>query len=183
MTDQLNNDPGKCRVTDEEWAHAMSEAPEDSAVPENPRQNGAPNQLGEANETEVSDKAENADDYEVGYKKPPRHTRYRPGQSGNQKGRPKGVKNLKIDLVDELSERVTIKENGRQLKVSKQRLMIKALIAKAVTGDTRAANLAISLLAQTMGLDPEAGKVKDLSAEDAEILNDFMRQEMEADNG
>lgn len=31
--------------------------------------------------------------YEVGYCKPPEHTRWKPGQSGNPRGRPKGAKN------------------------------------------------------------------------------------------
>ena len=42
-----------------------------------------------------------SDDYEVGYKKPPIHTRFKPGVSGNPKGRPKGTKNLATDLAEE----------------------------------------------------------------------------------
>ena len=33
--------------------------------------------------------------HEVGYGKPPKHTRFKPGQSGNSKGRPKGVRNFR----------------------------------------------------------------------------------------
>jgi hypothetical protein len=107
---------------------------------------------------------------EVGYGKPPKHTQFKPGRSGNPNGRPKGTKNLKTDLIEELSERVAITENGRPLKVSKQRLMVKALTAKAVKGDTKAASILIGLLAQTMGLDPQDGAKVDLSAEDNAIL-------------
>ena len=32
--------------------------------------------------------------YEVGYGRPPQHTQFRPGQSGNPAGRRKGVRNL-----------------------------------------------------------------------------------------
>ncbi len=42
--------------------------------------------------------------YDVGYRKPPKHTRFKPGQSGNPRGRPKGTKNLKTDLIEELGE-------------------------------------------------------------------------------
>jgi hypothetical protein len=113
-------------------------------------------------------------DDDIGYGKPPKRTRFKPGESGNPKGRPKGTKNLKTDLVEELSERVPITENGRPLKVSKQRLMVKALTAKAVKGDTRAASILINLLAQTMGLDPQEGAKVDLSAEDDAILARWM---------
>lgn len=60
----------------------------------------------------------------VGYGKPPLHSRFQPGQSGNPRGRPNGTKNLKTDLAEELAERVQITENGRLLNISKQRLML-----------------------------------------------------------
>jgi len=89
---------------------------------------------------------------------------------------------MKTDLLRELSERVTIKENGRTLKISKQALMLKSMTAKAIKGDTRAANILIGLVAQTMGLDPHTGKEKDLSVEDATILNDHLNFELEVRN-
>jgi Family of unknown function (DUF5681) len=124
-----------------------------------------------------------ASDDGVGYGKPPKRTRFKPGQSGNPNGRPKGGKNLKTDLVEELSERVPVTENGRPLKISKQRLMVKALIAKAVKGDTRAAGILISLLAQTIGLDAQEGAKVDLSAEDDAILASWMARVKGSANG
>ena len=44
------------------------------------------------------------------------------------------TKNLKTDLAEELAERVQVSENGRLLKISKQRLMLKALTTKAIKG-------------------------------------------------
>lgn len=112
--------------------------------------------------------------YDVGDCKPPVHTRFQKGQSGNPKGRPKGARNLKTDLAEELAERVSITENGRQRKVSKQRLVLKSQVAKAIKGDTRAADLVVRMLAQTMGFDAEDSIGVPLVPDDAEILNAFI---------
>ena len=54
-------------------------------------------------------------DYKVGYKKPPLHTRFRKGQSGNPRGRPRGSKNLSTLLTDALNEPVVVTEDGLSL--------------------------------------------------------------------
>ena len=110
--------------------------------------------------------AERRSSYEVGYERPPHHTRFKPGQSGNPKGRTKGVRNLVTDLTEELAERIPIRESERSFKVSKQRALLKGLLSKALKGDTRAAGLVLQLIAkftlqeeqiapqQSAGLDP-----------------------------
>jgi hypothetical protein len=74
----------------------------------------------------------------VGYGKPPRHSRFKPGQSGNPKGRAKNIKNFANILKEELETLVEVTENGRRRKLSKGRLAIKGLVLKAVKGDHRA---------------------------------------------
>jgi uncharacterized protein DUF5681 len=76
-------------------------------------------------------------DYEVGYGKPPRRTRFKQGQSGNVRGRPRGSKNLVTVMLKELSERVTISENGRRRKITMREAIIKQVINKAVAGNPR----------------------------------------------
>jgi hypothetical protein len=108
----------------------------------------------------------------VGYGRPPVHSRFQPGKSGNPKGRPKRTKNLKADLTEELAERVQVTENGRPLKISKQRLMLKALVTKAIKGDTKAASTIINLVAQTVGLSPQdEGKVRLDDSDEAILAN------------
>jgi hypothetical protein len=111
---------------------------------------------------------------EVGYGKPPLHSRFRPGQSGNPRGRPKGTKNLETDLAEELAERVQVTENGRLLKISKQRLMVKALTTKAIKGDANAAKIVLNLIAQTIGLSQQDEAKTVLGEEDEAILSDWL---------
>ena len=76
-------------------------------------------------------------EYEIGYKKPPRQTRFKRGESGNPSGRPKGSKNLATLLEKELRQRVVVNENGRRRSITKQEAMIKHLVNKALSGDRR----------------------------------------------
>ena len=112
-------------------------------------------------------------DYKVGYGKPPAHSQFKPGESGNPKGRPKGQRNLATDLEEELNEKILVNENGQESEITKQRAMIKALLSKALKGDTRAANALIQL---TLGLEQaksERNEATPLDEEDQEILAAF----------
>ena len=60
------------------------------------------------------------DGYSVGYGKPPMHSQFRPGQSGNPAGRRKGVRNLKTDVKRTLKAPVKVKEGERSRKNSTQ---------------------------------------------------------------
>lgn len=73
----------------------------------------------------------------VGYKKPPKATQFRSGQSGNPKGRPKGAKNFGTVIEKELNMRVEVTENGRRRKISKREAVAKQLVNKAASGDTK----------------------------------------------
>lgn len=78
------------------------------------------------------------DNYEVGWGKPPIATRFKKGQSGNPKGRPRGTKNLQTDLMEELRETIVVREGDRTVRMSKQRAMIKTVMNKSLKGDPRA---------------------------------------------
>ena len=81
----------------------------------------------------------------VGYKNPPKETQFKPGQSGNPKGRPKGARNLKTDLMEELGEKIVVTENGQQRTISKQQALVKAMLAKGMKGDTAAGKAIFNL--------------------------------------
>jgi hypothetical protein len=77
-------------------------------------------------------------DYEVGYKKPPKHTQFKKGQSGNPRGRPRGAKNSATLFNEALDEKVTITQNGRLRKIAKREAMFKQLANRAAQGDPKA---------------------------------------------
>lgn len=85
-------------------------------------------------------------DYIVGYKKPPRHTRFKPGQSGNPRGRPRKVLTLPEVLRRELLALVTVMEDGKRRKVSKLEAILKQHINKAAAGDAKAAAMLLNVL-------------------------------------
>ena len=114
----------------------------------------------------------------VGYRKPPAKTRFKPGQSGNLNGRPKGSVNLKTDLRSELSEKIRIREGERSLKVSKQRAMLKALVAKALKGDARAANVVLTLVGRLFEPEAVAEEVPALTSDDEAILARFLARRL-----
>ena len=84
----------------------------------------------------------------VGYGKPPKHTQFKKGQSGNPKGRPKQVQvHMPVGRIirHSLSEEVHGLVNGKTRKMTKLAAIIEVQSAKALKGDTRAAKLVIDL--------------------------------------
>ena len=79
-----------------------------------------------------------AADYQIGYGKPPRHTGFQKGRSGNPKGRPEGSKNLATLLTEALDEKVQVTEDGKRRRITKRELVIKQLVNKSAAADLRA---------------------------------------------
>jgi hypothetical protein len=77
-------------------------------------------------------------DYEIGYGKPPKHTQYAKGQSGNRNGRPKGSFNLVARFMRIINERIKVTKNGRPCSIAKFDASITQMVNKAASGDMRA---------------------------------------------
>lgn len=110
-------------------------------------------------------------DYEVGYGKPPKQSQFKPGRSGNPRGRPKQKRTLTAKLEHELKKSITITENGRSTKVSKGDALAKTLVAKALKGDVKSLQLVINNSDSLRGHD--ALQPADLNALDMLILEQY----------
>ena len=118
------------------------------------------------------------DDDRVGYRRPPKGSRFKPGQSGNPKGRPKHARNLKTEFLEELSKVISIREGDRELRITKQCAFVKALIAAAIRGDMRAANALVSFCARAFGDEDDDARGSAPGPDDLEILDEFVGREV-----
>ena len=82
----------------------------------------------------------------MGYGKPPRHTRFKRGQSGNPRGRPRGSKNLPTLLTEALNERVVVAENGGRRKITKREAIITQLVNRSAKADLRAVKILLDII-------------------------------------
>jgi hypothetical protein len=109
-------------------------------------------------------------DYEVGYGKPPRHTRFKKGQSGNPRGRPPGSKSLSTLLCEALNEPVVVTENGERRKISMRRAIAKQVVNQAAKGNWRAVKILFDMLHEIEGrTEPETAQSSFGSADEKVI--------------
>lgn len=118
----------------------------------------------------------NKEDYEVGYKKPPAHTRFKAGQSGNPKGRKKGRISVEETTLGELTTKVKVREGDKEFYITKLAALIKSRINAALKGDRHAFADVMKLLDRLEVDLQKAAEILDLSAEDAQILALFKKQ-------
>jgi hypothetical protein len=88
--------------------------------------------------------------YQVGYGRPPVHSRFKPGVSGNPKGRPKPIKvrNIKKDVQQVFLRELAVRDGHKTRRVSGIVLLYQKLLSDALKGDTRAALAAYKLASE-----------------------------------
>ena len=117
---------------------------------------------------------EKTGDYEVGYGRPPRHTRFAKGQSGNPRGRPGGAKNFTTLLEEALDEAVTVTENGGRRKVYKRRAIVTQLVNRSATADFRATKLLFDIMRENeRRTEPASPETAEFSEADQKVLEEI----------
>jgi hypothetical protein len=90
--------------------------------------------------------------YTIGYGRPPKQSRFRPGKSGNPKGRPRGTRNLSSILAQVLAEKAVVIENGRPRATTMGEIIIAGLVERAARSDR-----AVQLILAMQQLNPHDG--------------------------
>lgn len=124
----------------------------------------------------AADTAAGTSPYEVGYGKPPRHTRFKPGKSGNPRGRPKDAKGLKTILRETMTTKVPVRTAGGEKKMSRMEAVLHKTIELGMKGNPRALMQLITLYASAVpeaALPVAARQAEELSASDLVMLEEL----------
>lgn len=102
----------------------------------------------------------------VGYGRPPVHTRFKPGQSGNPKGRPKGAKGLKTLARELLTAKVPVRTASGEKKMHRIEAVLHKAFELALKGNPRAQSQMISLYDSAV---PERSTLEDAAIPTEEL--------------
>ncbi len=137
----------------------------------------APNPAPVEVQAELGDTVNNNAGYNVGYKKPPRHSQFQPGRSGNPKGRPKAAKGMHTLVRDTLTEKVAVRTANGTKKISRIEAVLQKTVEQAMKGNPRALAELIKLYSnavpnETSQVVPEI-RDEDLTATDLATLEEL----------
>ncbi len=146
------------------------------------RKSGLDRKVG-SNQVNSSSNKQSSRRYSIGYGRPPLGSRFKPGASGNAKGRPKNSKNLRTLIREAMTTTISVKEGSASRRVSKLEGVVLRQLQNALKGSDRSA-LAVIKMAMQMGFleDPNdtVGEDNSLSAADAQILEHLLTRRRES---
>jgi hypothetical protein len=109
-------------------------------------------------------------EYEIGYRKPPLHTRFQKGKSGNPKGRPRGKKNISTLLSTALNASIVVVANGRRKKITKREAIVTQLVNKSAAADLKATQVVLAMLRELESQDDGPADPAVFTEADHEII-------------
>lgn len=124
-----------------------------------------------------------SDDYEVGYGKPPKHSRFKKGQSGNPHGRPPKSRNFSTDLRQELDIPITVRESGAPREITRQQALIIRTLEQALAGDLKAISMMVTWIQHYHGVDVAPAQETPLAEEDLALLRRHAKDFVTSEDG
>jgi hypothetical protein len=119
----------------------------------------------------------NSESAAVGYGRPPVYTRFKPGKSGNPKGRPKDSRNLRTIIQDALRTKIVLRQGQGKRSITKLEGIVLRQVDDALKGDGKAALAALKIAAQVGLLDVPESEIEaaaDLSPSENEMVDEFL---------
>lgn len=125
--------------------------------------------------------------YTVGYRKPPKHTRFRPGQSGNPRGRPRSAKGLNTIVRETMTQKITVRTAAGEKKITRIEAVVQKTVEQAMKGNPRALAELLKLYGNAIPEERSEAEVltereEDLTATDLAIL-EALRAELLGETG
>jgi hypothetical protein len=111
--------------------------------------------------------------YETGYGKPPKRHQFKPGQTGNRRGRPKGSKNTATLLREILDRKIELRTGHSVRKISLREAMLTRFTEFALKGDTKCASF---LLQRYDGAETDSEQETSTTAEEHEIIRAYFEK-------
>jgi hypothetical protein len=113
-------------------------------------------------------------DYEVGYRRPPVHTRFKAGNPGNPTGRRKKKKTVGQIFESAMMQRINVEQNGRSRSMTLQEVIIYKLVRTSAQGDLRAIRTTFAMWDHYRDSSDTVLDPSDLAAEDRKILEEYL---------
>jgi hypothetical protein len=106
--------------------------------------------------------------YEVGYGRPPRDHQFKPGKSGNPKGRPKGAKSEASIWQTRLNEKIEVREGRRVRRITVLEAILLRCIEGALKGNIKTASFVLGRFAAAQA--GETQEIGEMSKDDLEVV-------------
>jgi hypothetical protein len=122
------------------------------------------------------------DPHEVGYARPPAATRFRPGQSGNPAGRPKGRKSFQALVQDAADTKIELKMGGKKVNMSMAQAFLQSLFRSALSGNAKVYPLVVELLQRYLDDEMEATPDDDTRAAEPALVAQILARRSGSDD-
>jgi hypothetical protein len=113
-------------------------------------------------------------EYKVGYGKPPTHSQFKKGQSGNPKGRPKRKTLFRTEVQEIGRKMATVRTNGKTSKVPMTRVILQTVLQRALDGDNTSTKQILELFGKYLDEPGDEKNVAEISPRDEALIEEYL---------